>query len=39
MKIGVFSSKDKFQTEGQKIIRQYDASHVGKDLTDEIFTA
>jgi len=39
MKIGVFSSMDKFQTEGQKVIRQYYASHVGKDLTDEIFTA
>jgi len=39
MKIGVFSSMDKFQTEGQKAIKQYYASHIGKDLTDEIFTA
>jgi len=37
MKIGVFSSMDKFQTEGKKIIKQYYASHIGKDLTDEIF--
>ena len=39
MKIGVFSSMDKFQTEGQKAIKQYYANHIGKDLTDEIFTA
>src|SRR3972149_2812394 len=32
MKIGVFSSMNKFQTEGQKVIKQYYASHVGKDL-------
>ena len=37
MKIGVFSSMDTFQTEGKKIIKQYYASHIGKDLTDEIF--
>jgi hypothetical protein len=37
MKIGVFSSMNKFQTEGKKIIKQYYASHIGKDLTDEIF--
>ncbi len=39
MKIGVFSSMDKFQTEGQKAIRQYYSSNIGEDLTDEIFTA
>jgi hypothetical protein len=37
MKIGVFSSMDKFQTEGKKAIEQYYASHTGKDLADEIF--
>jgi hypothetical protein len=37
MKIGVFFSMDKFQTEGKKTIKQYYASHIGKDLTDEIF--
>ncbi len=36
-KIGVFSSMDTFQTQGQKVIKQYYASHVGKDLADEIF--
>jgi len=37
MKIGVFSSMDKFQAEGEKTIKQYYASHIGEDLTDEIF--
>jgi hypothetical protein len=37
MKIGIFSSMDKFQTEGKKAIEQYYASHTGKDLADEIF--
>ena len=39
MKIGIFSSMDKFQTEGQKVIKQYYASHVGQELADEIFSA
>jgi len=39
MKIGVFSSMDKFQTEGQKVVKQYYASHVGQEMADEIFTA
>jgi len=39
MKIGVFSSMDKFQTEGQKAMRQYYASQVGHDIADEIFSA
>ena len=39
MKIGVFSSMDKFQTEGQKVIRQYYAAQVGQDLADELFSA
>jgi hypothetical protein len=37
MKIGVFSSMDMFQTQGQKVIKQYYASRVGEDLADEIF--
>jgi hypothetical protein len=37
MKIGVFSSMDMFQTQGQKVIKQYYASRVGDDLADEIF--
>lgn len=39
MKTGVFSSMDKFQTEGQKAMRQYYACQVGQDLADEIFSA
>ena len=39
MKTGVFSSMDKFQTEGQKAIRQYYAAQVGQDLADELFSA
>lgn len=37
MKIGIFSSMHKFQTQGQKAIRQYYARQVGEDLADEIF--
>jgi len=37
MKIGVFSSMDAFQTQGQKVIRQYYTGQVGKDLADEVF--
>jgi hypothetical protein len=37
MKIGVFSSMNEFQTQGQKIIRQYYTSQVGEDLADEVF--
>jgi len=39
MKTGVFSSMDKFQSEGQKTIRQYYASQVGEEMADEIFSA
>jgi len=38
-KVGVFSCMDKFQTQGQKALKQYYASQVGKDLADEIFVA
>jgi len=37
MKIGIFSSMDRFQTEGEKIVKQYYACQVGQDLADEIF--
>ncbi len=37
MKVGIFSSMDKFQTKGQKIIKQYYAGHVGNDLANELF--
>jgi len=39
MKTGVFSSMDKFQTEGQKAMRQYYAAQIGQDLADELFSA
>jgi hypothetical protein len=37
MKIGVFSSMNEFQTQSQKVIRQYYTSQVGEDLADEVF--
>ncbi|MBA7675704.1 hypothetical protein ES703_83941 [subsurface metagenome] len=37
MKFGIFSSMDTFQTQGQKVIKQYYASRIGDDLADEIF--
>ncbi len=39
MKVGVFSSADRFQSEGQKAVKQYYASQVGEDLANDIFTA
>jgi len=39
MKVGIFSSMDKFQAEGQKIVKQYYANHVGQDVANEIFSA
>lgn len=39
MKIGIFSSMDKFQAQGQKVVEQYYASQVGEDLADEVFSA
>jgi len=38
MKIGIFSSMDTFQTQGQKAVEQYYAGQVGEDLADEIFS-
>ena len=37
MKIGVFSSMNNLQTQGQKVIKQYYVKQVGEDLADEIF--
>lgn len=37
MKIGVFSSMDKFQTQGQRVMKQYYSSQVGDDLANEVF--
>lgn len=37
MKIGVFSSMNRFQNQGQRVMKQYYASRVGEDLADEIF--
>lgn len=36
-KISVFSSMDKFQTQGQKAFKQYYVNHVGEDLANDIF--
>jgi hypothetical protein len=38
MKIGIFSSMDEFQNQGQKVIKHYYASQVGEDLADEVFS-
>jgi len=39
MKVGVFSSMDKVQNEGRKVIKQYYATHAGQDVADELFSA
>jgi len=39
MKVGIFSSMDKFQIQGQKVVEQYYVNQVGKDLADEVFSA
>jgi len=39
MKIGIFSSMDKFQSRSQEVLKQYYARHIGQDLADEIFPA
>lgn len=38
MKIGVFSSMNIFQTQGQKAMQKYYANRIGNDLVDEIFS-
>lgn len=37
MKIGIFSSMDKLQTQSQKAFNHYYANHVGQDIADELF--
>ena len=37
MKFGVFSSMDKFQSQGKKAYKQYYASRIGEDLAEDIF--
>jgi hypothetical protein len=37
MKMGVFSSMNTFQTQGQNAIRNYYASQAGQDIANEIF--
>ncbi len=39
MKIGIFSSMDKFQTEGHKAVKQYYANRVGNEIAREIFSS
>lgn len=38
MKIGIFSSMNMFQNQGQKVIQKYYTNHIGHDLADEIFS-
>ena len=38
MKIGVFSTMDKFDKQGNEMLKEYYASRVGDDITDDIFT-
>ena len=39
MKVGVFSSVDKFQSEGERVVKHYYASQAGEDLANDIFSA
>lgn len=39
MKIGVFSSVDALQTEGQDVMKRYYARQVGPDLAEDVFPA
>jgi len=38
MKTGIFSSMESFQSKGQKVMKNYYASRIGEDLTNEIFS-
>lgn len=38
-KVGILGSMSKFQSEGQEAVKQYYASQVGQDMSDEIFSA
>ncbi len=37
MKIGIFSSMNKFQTQSQNVFNHYYANHIGQDMADELF--
>jgi hypothetical protein len=39
MKVGVFSSVERFQSEGEKAVKHYYASQVGEDLANDVFSA
>ena len=39
MKIGIFSSIEKFQNQGSQAVKNYYAAHVGQEMTDDIFPA
>lgn len=39
MKVGVLSSVEKFQSEGEKVVKHYYARQIGEDLADDIFSA
>ena len=39
MKVGIFSSMEKFQADGSRAVRTYYANHVGQEMTDDIFSA
>ncbi len=39
MKIGIFSSMEKFQTQGSRAVKNYYTTHVGQEMADEIFSA
>jgi len=39
MKVGIFTSVDKFHTEGRKVVKQYYTTRLGQDLSDEIFSS
>jgi len=39
IRVGIFSSMDKLQSQGQESLKQYYAYHLGKDVADEMFKA
>ncbi|MHC4740135.1 MAG: hypothetical protein ACYS9Y_14595 [Planctomycetota bacterium] len=39
MKIGIFSSMEKFQNQGSRTVKNYYATHVGQEMADDIFSA
>ena len=37
IRLGVFASMEKFQSQGQKTVKQYYSRHVGDEMTNDIF--